>query len=172
MTAIAAIVLYLTAVSSVRGFALTLGVATVLDLFVVYFFKRPTVFLIARSPRLVLAARVRPHERRGREEHEAVAPRVPVGGWGRMNLQHAIATYRGHTIPHFRSSSTATDGSRFSAIVIVLSLVGSSARGLNLSIDFEGGAQINYPFDGAVTVQDVHRVLQTTTVTPTRRCRS
>jgi preprotein translocase subunit SecD len=53
VTGIAAVVLYLTAVSSVRGFALTLGVATLLDLFVVYFFKRPTVFLIARSRRLV-----------------------------------------------------------------------------------------------------------------------
>ena len=50
---IAAVVLYVTAVSSVRGFALTLGVATLLDLFVVYFFKRPTVFLIARNERLV-----------------------------------------------------------------------------------------------------------------------
>jgi preprotein translocase subunit SecD len=53
VTGIAALVLYVTAVSSVRGFALTLGVATALDLFVVYFFKRPTVFLIARSERLV-----------------------------------------------------------------------------------------------------------------------
>jgi protein-export membrane protein SecD len=53
VTFIAAAVLYVTAVSSVRGFALTLGVATLLDLFVVYFFKRPTVFLIARSPKLV-----------------------------------------------------------------------------------------------------------------------
>jgi protein-export membrane protein SecD len=50
---IAAGVLYVTAVSSVRGFALTLGVATLLDLFVVYFFKRPTMFLIARNNRLV-----------------------------------------------------------------------------------------------------------------------
>jgi preprotein translocase subunit SecD len=50
---LAAVVLYLTAVSSVRGFALTLGVATLLDLFVVYFFKRPTVFLIARNEKLV-----------------------------------------------------------------------------------------------------------------------
>ena len=50
---LAAVVLYLTAVSSVRGFALTLGVATLLDLFVVWFFKRPTVFLIAKNPRLV-----------------------------------------------------------------------------------------------------------------------
>jgi preprotein translocase subunit SecD len=53
VTIIAAVVLYFMAVSSVRGFALTLGVATMLDLFVVYFFKRPTVFLIARNDRLV-----------------------------------------------------------------------------------------------------------------------
>ncbi len=53
VTGIAAAVLYLTAVSSVRGFALTLGVATGLDLFVVYFFKRPTVFLISKTTRLV-----------------------------------------------------------------------------------------------------------------------
>ncbi len=53
VTGLAAIVLYVTAISSVRGFALTLGVATVLDLFVVYFFKRPVVFLIARNERLV-----------------------------------------------------------------------------------------------------------------------
>ena len=53
VTGIAAVVLYLTAVSSVRGFALTLGVATLLDLFVVWFFKRPTVFLISRNESLV-----------------------------------------------------------------------------------------------------------------------
>ncbi len=53
VTGIAAVALYITAVSSVRGFALTLGVATLLDLFVVYFFKRPTVILISRSDRLV-----------------------------------------------------------------------------------------------------------------------
>jgi protein-export membrane protein SecD len=52
VTGIAAAVLYFTAVSSVRGFALTLGVATALDLFVVYFFKRPTVYLIARNGKL------------------------------------------------------------------------------------------------------------------------
>jgi preprotein translocase subunit SecD len=52
VTGLAAAVLYLVSVGSVRGFALTLGLSTVLDLIVVYFFKRPTVFLIARSPRL------------------------------------------------------------------------------------------------------------------------
>ena len=80
ITAIAAIVLYLTAVSSVRGFALTLGVATLLDLFVVYFFKRPTVFLIARSPRLVSLRGFGLESGVAGVEHEAVAPRVPVSG--------------------------------------------------------------------------------------------
>jgi preprotein translocase subunit SecD len=53
VTVLAAAVLYVVAISSVRGFALTLGVCTFLDMFVVYFFKRPTVFLMARSDRLV-----------------------------------------------------------------------------------------------------------------------
>jgi preprotein translocase subunit SecD len=52
VTITAAVVLYLLAVGSVRGFALTLGLSTALDLVVVYFFKRPTVFLISRSPAL------------------------------------------------------------------------------------------------------------------------
>jgi preprotein translocase subunit SecD len=53
VTAIAALVLYVTAISSVRGFALTLGVSAVLDLLVVYYFKRPAVSLLCRSDRLV-----------------------------------------------------------------------------------------------------------------------
>jgi protein-export membrane protein SecD len=53
VTALAAVILYLTAISSVRGFALTLGVSVLLDLFIVYFFKRPAVFLLARNERLV-----------------------------------------------------------------------------------------------------------------------
>jgi len=52
VTGLAAAVLYLVSVGSVRGFALTLGLCTMLDMLVVYFFKRPTVFLIARNPRL------------------------------------------------------------------------------------------------------------------------
>jgi preprotein translocase subunit SecD len=52
VTGIAAAVLYVTAVSSVRGFALTLGVAVMLDLFMIWFYKRAIVFLLARSRRL------------------------------------------------------------------------------------------------------------------------
>jgi len=70
VTAIAAAVLYVVSIGSVRGFALTLGLSTMLDLFVVWFYKRPTVFLMARNQRLVdmpviglkAALAVEPHE--------------------------------------------------------------------------------------------------------------
>jgi preprotein translocase subunit SecD len=52
VTGIAAAVLYVVSIGSVRGFALTLGLSTMLDLFVVWFFKRPAVFLMSRSARL------------------------------------------------------------------------------------------------------------------------
>ncbi|MBU1672516.1 MAG: protein translocase subunit SecD [Actinobacteria bacterium] len=43
----AAAILYLFAVGSVRGFALTLGIATVFDVFLSWFFTRPTVSLLS-----------------------------------------------------------------------------------------------------------------------------
>lgn len=52
VTILAAVVLYLLAIGSVRGFALTLGLSTALDMFVVWFYKRPAVFLLARSSKL------------------------------------------------------------------------------------------------------------------------
>jgi preprotein translocase subunit SecD len=50
---IGAAVLWLLAVGSVRGFAFFLGVATILDLIVAYFFMHPVVSLMARRPHLV-----------------------------------------------------------------------------------------------------------------------
>ena len=49
----AAIILFYLAVGPVKGFALTLGLATLADVFVAYFFTRSAVNLIARNPRLV-----------------------------------------------------------------------------------------------------------------------
>jgi preprotein translocase subunit SecD len=52
---IGAAVLYLLAIGSVRGFAFFLGLATLLDLAVTYFFMHPLVVLIARRPGLLRA---------------------------------------------------------------------------------------------------------------------
>lgn len=49
VTGAAAIILFLLASGSVRGFALILGLATLIDLFVAYFFTRSAVNLLARS---------------------------------------------------------------------------------------------------------------------------
>jgi preprotein translocase subunit SecD len=46
-------VLYWLAIGSVRGFALYLGLSTILDLLVAYFFMHPLVSLMARNPELV-----------------------------------------------------------------------------------------------------------------------
>jgi preprotein translocase subunit SecD len=50
---IGALVLYFVAVGSVRGFAFFLGLSTLLDLAVSYFFMHPVVVLLARRPGLV-----------------------------------------------------------------------------------------------------------------------
>ena len=47
VTIAAATILYFLAVGPVRGFALMLGVSSVLDLIIMYFFARPTVYLLA-----------------------------------------------------------------------------------------------------------------------------
>jgi preprotein translocase subunit SecD len=49
---IAAIVLYLVAVGNVKGFAFFLGLSTIMDMAVTWFYTRPLVILLGQSPRL------------------------------------------------------------------------------------------------------------------------
>jgi len=49
VTASAAVILFYLAVGPVKGFALTLGLATMVDLVIAYFFTRPMVNLLART---------------------------------------------------------------------------------------------------------------------------
>jgi preprotein translocase subunit SecD len=53
VSVIGAAILFWLSVGSVRGFALYLGLTTLCDLFVCYFFTRPAVLLISRSDRMV-----------------------------------------------------------------------------------------------------------------------
>lgn len=46
---LAAIVLYLVSIGGVRGFAFTLGLSTVVDLFIVFFFTKPLITLLAQT---------------------------------------------------------------------------------------------------------------------------
>ena len=76
-----------------------------------------------------------------------------------MTLRHAVATYRGHTVPTFRIIEHRNRWFILSGTVIALSLFGLLVRGLNLSIDFEGGAQLSYPIKTALTVQEIQNTL-------------
>jgi len=51
----AAVVLYLVAVGEVKGFAFFLGLSTLMDVFMTYFFTRPLVILLGRNERLAQA---------------------------------------------------------------------------------------------------------------------
>jgi preprotein translocase subunit SecD len=55
VTGAAAIILFILAIGPVRGFALTLGLATLIDVLIAYFYTRPIVNLLARSKRFVNA---------------------------------------------------------------------------------------------------------------------
>ncbi len=46
---LAAVILYVVSIGAVRGFAFTLGMATILDVIIAYFFTRPTVMLLTRT---------------------------------------------------------------------------------------------------------------------------
>ena len=74
VTALAAIVLYFLAVGSVRGFALTLGLATALDLFISRLFMHPAVTLFAGT-RFLRSSRTL-----GYGAPATRAPAQPVGG--------------------------------------------------------------------------------------------
>jgi preprotein translocase subunit SecD len=53
----AAVVLFFVAVGEVKGFAFFLGLSTLLDIFMTYFFTRPLVIVLGRSERLTNARR-------------------------------------------------------------------------------------------------------------------
>ena len=50
VTFLGAILLFVLAIGQVKGFALTLGLATVIDVLVAYFYTRPAAFLMGRGP--------------------------------------------------------------------------------------------------------------------------
>jgi preprotein translocase subunit SecF len=74
-------------------------------------------------------------------------------------MHHVLETYRGHTIPHFRFVERRNIWFAFSGVLLALSLIGLVLSGLNYSIDFEGGAKIQYPLTGDATVADIQATL-------------
>jgi preprotein translocase subunit SecF len=72
-----------------------------------------------------------------------------------VNFHHAMETYRGHTIPHFRFTERRNIWFGISGVLIALSLIGLIWGGLNYSIDFEGGAQISFALNSDATTDQI-----------------
>ena len=127
---IAAAILYWQAIGSVRQFAFLLGLSTILDLLLSYFYMHPLVQYLARSRGLVASPEGR-HRRR---------PRHPGGGGMRPDG-------RRHTLKDLYHEDTYYDFLHrrwrwvaISGALILISLLGFVLRdGLNLGLDFTGG---------------------------------
>ena len=71
-----------------------------------------------------------------------------------MNVREAVGTFRGHRVPHLSIIPRKKWWFLLSGFFIVLSLVGLFFRHLNLSIDFKGGAQLQYALQATGVTAD------------------
>jgi preprotein translocase subunit SecF len=76
-----------------------------------------------------------------------------------VNYREAVATFRGHQVPHFRIIQNRKWWFLLSGTVIVLSILGLTVRGLNLSIDFKGGSQITFEDRKGASVARIQSLL-------------
>ena len=72
-----------------------------------------------------------------------------------MTAREFMLAFRGYRMPHFRIVQRRKRWFALSGVLIVLSLVGLFVRGLNFSIDFVGGALIQYENAADVSVEEV-----------------
>jgi len=76
-----------------------------------------------------------------------------------MGIRRGLEVFRGYRVPHLRIIEHRRWWFMLSGFFVLLSVVGLLARGLTLSIDFEGGALIKYPDHSGATVAEVRGVL-------------
>ncbi|HEU4356714.1 MAG TPA: protein translocase subunit SecF [Actinomycetota bacterium] len=76
-----------------------------------------------------------------------------------MNARHAIDTFRGHRVPHFRIIEHRRWWAILSGSLLALSMIGLVWRGLNFSIDFTGGSLLQYRNVAGATTEEIRGVL-------------
>ena len=168
---LAAVILYIVSIGDVRGFAFTLGLSTLSDLFIVFFFTKPLLTFLARRPafdkgeswtgvgRPRDGARVRddadPADRgagpdvRGRPEMDVNSRSWPPGSTAGRSPRSSPSVDAGTPVPR-QSWSSASSASSSSA---------STRRSTSRAARFQG------PLNGHSTEQVVSAV-ESTGVTP------
>jgi preprotein translocase subunit SecF len=76
-----------------------------------------------------------------------------------VSLKSAYAVYRGYRVPHLQLIEHRRWWFIFSGILIALSLIGIIVNGFHFSIDFVGGAELNYAPGTTLTADQIQTVL-------------
>jgi preprotein translocase subunit SecF len=76
-----------------------------------------------------------------------------------MTFRDAFAVYRGYRVPHLQLIEHRRWWFTFSGALIVLSLAGMIFSGFHFSIDFVGGAEVNYTVGTPVTADQIQTIL-------------
>jgi preprotein translocase subunit SecF len=84
---------------------------------------------------------------------------VDSGEGSIVNLREGLATFRGHRVPHLNIVGRRNWWFALSGFVILLSLIGFFVRGLNFSIEFNGGSLLQFPNRSAASVSDYQAVM-------------
>ncbi len=137
---IGAVLLYWLTVGPVRGFAFFLGLATLLDVVVAWFFIRPMVGIMSRS-RFFTDSKRFGIMRGLRGKAGTLSDPAEATAFRRRSVFHRL--YHGETnvdfVGRFRTWIL------ISTLVIVVGVASLVSRGLNLGIDFEGGVVWEVP---------------------------
>jgi len=76
-----------------------------------------------------------------------------------VSVKSAYAVYRGYRVPHLQLIEHRNWWFIFSGILIALSLIGILVNGFHFSIDFVGGAELNYSPSTTLTPDQIQSVL-------------
>jgi len=76
-----------------------------------------------------------------------------------MSVKGAYAVYRGYRVPHLQLIEHRRWWFIFSGVLIALSLIGMIVNGFHFSIDFVGGAEVNYAPGTSLTPDQIQSVL-------------
>jgi len=76
-----------------------------------------------------------------------------------MSVRTAFSTFRGHRVPNIDFMGRKKVWFALSGLFIVISLVGLFARGLNFSIEFKGGALLQFPDRSGSSVAQLQTIM-------------
>ena len=155
MSFLAAVVLYVLSVGSVRGFAFTLGLTTLVDIVVVFMFTKPMVTILARTKFYGQGHKwsgLDPEPGSGRPGARCCTPtagrRGRVAARRHQHRQGGVMCRLGTLGARLYRGEVSYDfvGRRriwytISATLLLVSIVSLLFRGLTLGIEFRGGAE-------------------------------